>query len=314
MGQKQITVKEGTIREWIKKALNEFGTVPQMQNQPPISPVRKDVVDSGEVMTLPPYRAGAEKRPSPRSTKSTRAENGLQPEDLQKISSGLNAQEVDIDGKTWTQEDLYIPERRSLGVSGIRKELETGSDKIQVTLANPDIVIQMLERAVKDYKLLLKEPLRVVQVGLREYVKDLEGSGQLTIDEVKELRTAKGQAALASGRGFNEFFNEWIMNDAPTSSKRIFQKSEPMWFRSIFTLARAGTLDLNDATPARRSLSEDFLLESKHRTIPSVIDRALILRDPGFRYFVGGLGGKHVYYWDWVRNEAARLGRYSGQF
>lgn len=313
--QKGITVKEGTVREWIKRALTEHGTVPG-QTKAPIEPKRTEVVDSGDQvpLTLPPYRGGIEKRPPPRSTKSTRFEKGIAPEDLQKISTGLKAKEIEIGGKNWSQEDLYIPERRGLGVSGVRKELETGSDKIQVSMATPELVIQMLEQAVKDYKLLLKEPLRIVQAGLREYTKDLESTGELSMEESKELRSTRGQAALASSRGFGEFFNEWIRTDAHARLKRVHQRSEPMWFGSVFSVARTGTMDLDDKTPSKRSLSEDFLFETKYRPIPTVVDRALILRDPGFRYFVGGLGGKHVYYWDWVRNAAQKAGKYRGQF
>lgn len=312
--QNVVVVKEDTVRSWIKKALNEFGTVPQ-STQPPVQPIRTDVTDAGEgaVLTLPPYRGSLEKRPPPKSMKSTRTEKGLDPAELQDISANLRAPVSDIGGKTWTRDDLYIPEHRGLGVSGVRKELETASDKIQLAQATPELVLQMFEQAVKDYKHLLEDPMRVVKAGLKEYTRDIEGSGELSKDEIIELRSVAGQAALASSRGFSEFFNEWVANEAPEAMRRIHKKSEPIWFGSIFTVARTGTLDLNDPTPSRGSLREDFLMETSYQPSTTVVDRALILRDPGFRYFVGGLGGKHVYYWDAVRNAAEKVGKYKGQ-
>lgn len=315
MNQK-IVVKEDRVRGWIKKALVEFGTVPDSESKAPIKPKRTDVIDSGDSvpLKLSPYRGAAEKRPPPRSTKSTRSERGMDPEDLQKISSGLRSQKTEIEGKVWDQDDLYIPERRGLGISGVRKELETGSDKIQLSHSTPELVIQMFERAVKDYKELLRGPLKIVQAGLREYVKDLESTGELDRADIKELKSPQGQAALASSRGFQEFFKDWIQTDAPAQFKTIHRRTEPMWFGSVFTMARAGTLNLDDPTPALRSLSEDFLLETSYCSTLTIVERALVLRDPGFRYYVGGLGGKHVYYWDWVRNTAEKKGLYTGQY
>lgn len=312
MNQK-VTVNESTVRSWIKKTLNEFGTVPA-QTSAPIEPVRKEVADSTAPIILPSYRGNAEKRPGPRSTKSTRSEAGMAPEDLQKISSGLRDKQNEIGGKVWTQEDLYVPEHRGLGVSGVRKELETASDKLQLSAAVPELVLQMLEQAVKDYKQLLREPLKIINIALKEYTSDLVSSGELTLLEVKELKSAIGQQTLATSRGFNEFFYDWIENSAPSNIKKAYGRSDKLWFESIFTIARCGTLNIDDRTKASHSLNEDFIMESKHVYTPTVVDRALILRDPGFRYYVGGLGGKHVYYWDAVRNAAEKAGKYTGQF
>jgi hypothetical protein len=239
----------------------------------------------------------------------------MAPQDLSQISRELTQDAVTIGRNVWTQSDLPVPKNRTLGISGVRKELETAADKLNLVQNAPDIVLQMLERAVRDYKQHLIEPLAIVKAALVEYANDLVDSGQLGRRDIQRLKSEAGQVALATLPGFWEFMLDWINNGAPGTIARSFRRSEILWVGSIVTLARhAATLDPFDVTPSQQCLAEHLLIETRYRASISRADAVLITRDPGFRYFVGGLGGKRVAYWDWARNVAEHLGLYKGQF
>jgi hypothetical protein len=264
------------------------------------------------VLKLSSYRGKQEKRVVPPSIRSMRNERGVSCADLHEISSGL-LKDDDACGCGLSCNEQFIPSNKGLSVSGVRKELETAADKLQLFQTAPELVIQMLEHAVKDYKLLLKRLMAVVKIALKEYTSDMVSTGELDADDIEVLNTHVGQAVVVASDGFREFFLDWIANDAPKSCKSIYKRAGALKLESIFNIAKLGTIDINDATLSKTTLAKHFFADTKYHAFVSIVDKMLILHDSGFRYYVGGLGGKHVYYWDWVRNNANAAQCYSGQ-
>jgi hypothetical protein len=203
------------------------------------------------VLKLSSYRGKQEKRVVPHSIRSMRNERGVSCADLHEISSGLLKGD-DACGCGLSRNEQFIPNDKGLSVSGVRKELETAADKLQLFQTAPELVIQMLEHAVRDYKLLLKRLMTVVKIALKEYTSDMVSTGELDADDIEVLNTHAGQAVVVASDGFREFFFDWIVNDAPKSCKSIYKRAGALKLESIFNIAKLGTIDINDTQNAAR--------------------------------------------------------------
>lgn len=337
---KVLVAKEETVRRWIRTALDETGAV--SPSGPPIVADRDAARDEIE---LPPYRGVVEKRerdlpPSlpggkygPRpgsglSLRTTRFERDplTRKSDVESRMRQISATikeglpEFEIGGVTWHEDELPVPKHlRSMSVANVRIELEKAIDKLRLSgdvlresgggmgsILTEDegafrLVRQMVEFAVGEYKRLLAEPLRVVELAAKLLASDIiEGAG-LDPDEVELLRSDRGLAGLVASKGFRRYLEAWMAEDAPARTRALWVENRMKFDSVIETLANTGTLELGHTERSR--LDESL----------SKVDRNMAY-DPGFRYYMSGAGGKHVAYYDWVRNAAQELGRYSGQW
>ena len=339
---KVLVAKETTVRRWIRDALDEGSKVSAMdppvtavrdaaKDEIELPPYRGNV--EKKERDLPPHLPGGKYGPRPGtgvSLKTTRFERDplSRKSDVEsrmrQISDVLKegAAQFEINGVTWHDDELPVPKHlRSMSVANVRIELEKAIDKLRLSgdvlresgggmgsiLSKNEgafkLVQQMVRYAVSEYKLLLAEPLQIVQEAARSLTGDIITDAGLDLDEVKTLKSDAGQAALVAGPRFQRFFETWITEDAPKRYAALWTQNR-MKFNSIFeTLASTGTLRLDHNEHSR--LDEHL----------SKVDRNLVF-DPGFRYYLSGAGGKHVAYWDWCRNAAQALtpSRYSGQF
>lgn len=313
-----------SLGQLVKNALGE--AVPKLRKYR--DKIEKEMRDFGPNMG--PNRAG---RYGPRpgsglSLKTTRFEFDATTkkkdvdEKMRMISAGLTAEQVEINGTVWTQADLPVPRDMGLTVSGVRIDLERAIDKIRLSgdvlraqgaLALGSIIPQTegcwelvqkaIRFAVKDYIDILMEPMGIIKAGLKEYTDDLIGTGELSYDDVKMLRSDRGQAILMGSPTFREFFDDWIATSASWSMRTVWKtRVKPMWAGSLF-----------DVMPAAATLDLDSIEDSAVDPRLTKVERALVF-DPGFRYFLGGKNSRTVHYFDWCRNILQPLGKYSGQW
>ena len=242
-------------------------------------------------------------------------------EKMRIIAAGLTADSVEINGTAWTQADLPVPRDMGLTVSGVRIDLERAIDKLRLSgdvlraqgalglgsvisqsEGSWELVQKVIRFAVRDYIDILMEPMSIIKVGLKEYTNDLIGTGELSFDDARDIRSDRGQAILMGSHTFREFFDDWIATSAPWTMRNTWKaKMKSVWVESLFSVMPAvGTLDLDS-------------IETSMDPKLTKVERALVF-DPGFRYYVSGKGGRICHYWDWCRNILQPLGRYTGQW
>lgn len=223
-----------------------------ISNSQPLS-VAIPPVSSSPDAGLPPYLGEAENRPGPRSTKSTRDEGkGVSTTILQSIAAathtGQPPERIGIP-RPDDDESTYIPPGMAVKQSLVRKELETGKDKLELAMGKslslaersrlgkyrgeaeseaqrqrtmvPGLVLDMLAYAVKQYKELLEpraaptkwSPARIINRCLDDYIADLtlemEGDDGWTDDDRRILSTPTGRARLTESESFKDYFRRW---------------------------------------------------------------------------------------------------------
>lgn len=300
---------------------------------------------------MPAYRGSAEARPQPRSTKS---DTGSEPEKMQRVLKYHAANRMKIgehtfmvpedkgydewkprDGHEWTGDDLPINHHKLKSVSGILLDLKKIKDKLSLSAAVPEFVMQMLVQAVNDYKKLLETPMKVIRAAAVDYAKYLRSSEQyegeqMTAEDLRLFESDVGLAALVTTNEFTKFFDGWKLVGytppeggqqyiAPANILRLFQRMqiEDSRLRSALNIVKKlGTFDVNDQSISKMDLTKELRLNSK-AVFPLTKVDACLIHDPYFRYYVDGAGGgsgSRVYYWDWVRNHADAIGKYASQF
>lgn len=224
--------------------------------------------------------------------------------------------------------------------SSVRLELEKAIDKLRLsgdelrkhgggvgsiipkTEGSFELVKQMVSVALNGYKEILKKPLNILKAAAKDYIADLVETGVLDDKEINELKSESGLIHIIGSEAFEEFLfgdtyekradrgskglgNGWLVNYAPPDVQKTWAAKSAFMTQQLHTLIdlakNVGTLDLANTEP------------SEIDTDLTKVDRALIY-DDGFRYYMGGLGGEKTYYWDYVRNAAESIGKYSGQF
>ena len=350
------------VRQWVKEALtrpskettNEaIRSVKGGSMGTPDSSSRDDDKDikKRSLRRMKDYRGEEEGRPTPRSsTSSTGHDNAPEMEKIRqhrdapkmKIFPATDSDEGtktfatpgeagydDIKGHEWTDEDLPI---RSTGsskgsVSGIALDIKTSMDKLALAEAVPEFVIQMLVKAARDYKKLMHDPVTIIKMACRDYVKDLKGSGELDSEEISDIESDSGMAMLVAGSGFKEFFGDWAKGSRKTETGADVQGASPKIAKllalsiprdrllsAIRIIKQLKTLDIDSEEPSEVSLARELDLETNYEPEITKVEAFFILHDPFFRYFVNGQGGgagSRVHYWDWVRNNAQEAGEYS---
>jgi hypothetical protein len=216
----------------------------------------------------------------------------------------------------------------------------------------PEFVLQMFKKAVDDYKELLDDYskiLKLAAIAYRNYLKtnvsDRETSDaalypveqgdvpvepeelQFTEEDLDALDSDKGLALLTTLDGFKEFFDKWKMGSwtsergdvasAPPKVAKAFRERMIRQDRidDAFLIAKVvKTLDVHNEEPSSIDMADRMGLETNFEPDFTKVDAFLILQSPNFRYFVNNQGGKNVNYWNWVRNQAEKIGKYKGQF
>ena len=267
---------------------------------------------------------------------------------LGRIANAMSAGEdvtvgTDEEGEPLSVKMSEIPKNLRINAgatSSVRLELEKAIDKLRLSgdelrkhgggvgsiipksEGSFELVKQMVNVALNGYKEILKRPLDVIKSAAKDYISDLESTGVLDKNEINELRSEKGLIHIIGSDAFEEFLfgdtyatkaergnkglgNGWLANYASPDVKKLWAAKSSFMSQQLHTLINlaknVGTLDLEHKE------------KSEMDTDLTKVDRALIF-DDGFRYYMGGLGGEKTYYWDYVRNGAEAIGKYSGQF
>lgn len=357
----KATVNIKTVRQWVKEALtrpsnettNEaIKSVKGGSMGTPDSSSRDDEVDikKRSLRRMKDYRDDGESRPAPRSSVSDIGHDNA-PE-MEKIRQHRDAPKIkifpasdsdegtktfavpgdegyeDIKAREWTDEELPV---RSTGsskgsVSGIALDIKTSMDKLALAEAVPEFVIQMLVRAARDYKKLMHDPLTIIKMAVRDYVKDIKGSGELDDEELSSVESERGMAMLVDSSGFREFFGDWAKGTRKLEDGTEVQGASPKvakllalsiprdrMLSAVRMVKQLKTLDVDNEEPSAVNLAKELDLETNYEPEITKTEAFFILHDPFFRYFVNGQGGgqgSRVYYWDWVRNNAQKAGEY----
>lgn len=320
----KFSVKESTVRMWVKDKLK-------------ITESEEDL-KTRSMRRMPDYRGDAEARPTPRSTRSS---TGGEQENLSKVLKNINSPRIKIGdgtvmsqgdpgydewkrGREWTEEDLPVKGAQLSSVTGVLLDIKKSNDKLMMAAEYPEFVMQMLVKAVSDYKQRLVESMKVVRAGLHDYIMEL--SEVLDPAEAKDLMDPIGMLHVASSPDFREYFNRWCSRTqddtytraAPAHLVRFIFENRVHIDSALNVVVNAMTFDVNDSMPSKLNVAEDLGLDTKWNPTITRVD-AVLLHDPNFRYFVDGKGigkGSRTNYWNWVRNSIEKLGKgkYKGQF
>lgn len=197
--------------------------------------------------------------------------------------------------------------------------------------------MRIIKLAVQDYVSDLIEPMTSADMAIAGFrTPDVN----LTNDEIDVLKSEAGLVELASSKTFESYFNRWVkgsyisagapnvthrgasqqvvkyLTRAPMGGFFINQRlNKPATFKSAWdVVTKLKTFDVNNEELSAFQLSAGLGLNLRDEPAVSKVDRYLILYDASFRYYVSGAGDRMVYYWDWVRNNAEAIGKYSGQW
>lgn len=346
-----VIIKEATIRQWVRQILSESepSDAKKKKNRSSL-PKMSDYAgkhDARERRTTTVSRMGKD---DAGSEYQRILQHHADPE--VKIGAGSFDAKTDDDyegskNPVWTSKDLPIDNPLKT-TSGIALDIRSGLDKVNLSQEVPEYVLKMIVTAVNDYKVKLEDSMKILRMALRDYRKDISedmtdeeladidmSSEEVNLDseEKAQLNTDRGLTYLISSPEFIRYFYRWSKGSyksphggpdhhgAPPHVTRYLQTTLGGWFnnpkaplpammKSAMALVKnMGTLNINDDEPSMHDLASELGLAVHDEPQISKVDRYLILKDPNFRYFLDKQG---TYYWDWVRNNAEKAGKYTG--